>query len=204
MLRTLVVGWIAGGTMIVLLALPSMMKARELNAGTDVPAPRSGASDAGLRRESWSSGDAGIIIPVTGVTAGDLRDSFSQARSGGRVHNAIDIMAPRGTPVVAAVDGPLRKFLASKAGGLTVYQFDTQGERVYYYAHLDRYANGIEEGQFVRQGTVVGYVGTTGNTRGTPHLHFSIGVLPPTKEWWKGESLNPYPLLLASRASSGG
>lgn len=136
-------------------------------------------------------------IPVEGVTAGDLRDSFAEARSGGRIHRAMDILAPHGTPVIASVDGTIRKLFTSKAGGLTIYQFDRDEERTYYYAHLDRYADGLAEGDVVKQGSVIGYVGTSGNTRGTPHLHFSVEILPSTKEWWKGEPINPYPLLTA-------
>jgi murein DD-endopeptidase MepM/ murein hydrolase activator NlpD len=98
--------------------------------------------------------------------------------------------------VIAAVDGTVRKLFTSRAGGLTIYEFDVNEERVYYYAHLESYADGIREGLFVKEGTVIGYVGTSGNAPpGTPHLHFAIGVLTPTKEWWKGEPVNPYPLL---------
>lgn len=136
-----------------------------------------------------------LVIPVAGVNAGDLRDTFSQARGVTRTHRAIDILAPSGTPVVAAIDGTIRKLFNSRAGGVTIYQFDRAEETLYYYAHLERYADGLAEGTFVRQGTVIGYVGVTGNANGTPHLHFSIEELPPTKEWWKGEPLNPYPLL---------
>lgn len=146
--------------------------------------------------------DGEIAIPVAGVTAGDLRDSYEQARGGGRVHHAMDILAPRGTPVVAAVDGTIRKLDTSAAGGLSIYQFDRSEERVYYYAHLDRYVDGIAEGSFVARGSVIGYVGTSGNApAGTPHLHFSVEVLPPSKEWWKGVPVNPYPLLM-TRAST--
>ncbi len=140
-----------------------------------------------------------LLIPVQGMTAQQLRDNFLQPRGGGRIHNAIDIMAPQGTPVIAAVDGKIEKLFYSKAGGVTIYQFDVNRERVYYYAHLDRYAEGIAEGQVVSQGTVIGYVGTTGNTRGTPHLHFAIEVLTAEKRWWKGTPINPYPLLAATR-----
>lgn len=138
---------------------------------------------------------SGLLVPVQGVTASQLRDTFFEARGGGRTHRAMDILAPLGTPVIASVDGTIRKLFISKAGGLTIYQFDRDEGLVYYYAHLDRYADGLAEGSFVPQGTVIGYVGTTGNTMGTPHLHFSIEVLPPTKEWWRGEPVNPYPLL---------
>lgn len=143
-----------------------------------------------------------MLMPVLGITASQLSDTYTQARSGGRVHNAIDILAPRGTPVVAAVDGSIRKLFTSAAGGITIYQFDVREERVYYYAHLDAYAAGLGEGLFVKAGTIIGYVGSTGNApAGTPHLHFAIEVLPPTKEWWKGEPVNPYPLL-TTRASA--
>jgi murein DD-endopeptidase MepM/ murein hydrolase activator NlpD len=136
-------------------------------------------------------------MPVLGVGASELKDTFLESRGGGRMHGALDILAPRGTPVIASVDGTIRKLFTSRAGGLTIYQFDVAEERVYYYAHLDRYADGLREGAFVRQGTVIGYVGTSGNAPiGTPHLHFAVEALPPTKEWWKGEPLNPYPLLV--------
>lgn len=142
-----------------------------------------------------------LIIPVTGVGSNQLKDSFAETRGIGRSHRAIDILAPRGTPVVAAVDGTIRKLFDSRAGGITIYQFDRAEQKVYYYAHLDRYADGLREGAFVAQGTVIGYVGTTGNAPpGTPHLHFAIEVLPPTKEWWKGEPVNPYPLLRSGSA----
>ena len=142
-----------------------------------------------------------VIIPVAGVSAAALRNTFTEPR-GGRIHHAIDIMAERGTPVVAAVDGKIRKLFTSRAGGLTIYQTNRAEERIYYYAHLDRYARGITEGMFVPQGTVIGYVGTTGNAPiGAPHLHFSIEILPPTKEWWKGQAIDPYPILMSGGES---
>jgi murein DD-endopeptidase MepM/ murein hydrolase activator NlpD len=142
-----------------------------------------------------------VMIPVVGVDLSSLHDDYDQPRSGGRTHHALDILAPRGTPVIAAVDGTVRKLFTSNSGGLTIYQFDVKEERVYYYAHLDRYADGLREGQKIAQGTVIGYVGTTGNAPpDTPHLHFSVETLPATKEWWKGVPMNPYPLL-TTRAS---
>jgi murein DD-endopeptidase MepM/ murein hydrolase activator NlpD len=138
---------------------------------------------------------AGVMIPVEGIPADALqRNSFNEHR-GTRTHEALDILAPRGTPVVAAVNGKVRKLFTSAAGGLTIYQYDEREEMVYYYAHLDRYADHIREGVSVRQGEVIGYVGVTGNAGNTPHLHFSISVLSPTKEWWKGTAVDPYPIL---------
>jgi murein DD-endopeptidase MepM/ murein hydrolase activator NlpD len=132
---------------------------------------------------------------VQGVQASQLKSTFNEGRVG-HLHHAIDILAPRGTPVLAAVDGVVRKLFLSQAGGITLYEYDRAGERSYYYAHLDRYADGIREGLTVHRGDVLGYVGTTGNAPpGTPHLHFAIDILPPTKEWWKGEAIDPYPIL---------
>ncbi len=145
-----------------------------------------------------SLGTGEVNIPVAGVTAAALRDNFFDARTG-HVHNAIDIMAPRGTPVLAAVDGTIRKIATSGSGGLTIYEFDRSQELSYDYAHLDRYADGLVEGKAVVRGEVIGYVGSTGNARSNgPHLHFAIERLTPTKEWWKGEPINPYPILMAN------
>jgi murein DD-endopeptidase MepM/ murein hydrolase activator NlpD len=138
-----------------------------------------------------------IVIPVAGVEKAKLRDDFDAIHSG-HPHHAIDILAPRGTPVLAAVDGTIRKLFESPAGGITIYEFDSSGERSYYYAHLDSYAANLVEGMSVRQGDVIGYVGTTGNApANTPHLHFAITILPPDKAWSKGEAIDPYPILLA-------
>jgi murein DD-endopeptidase MepM/ murein hydrolase activator NlpD len=211
MFRTLVIGWLLGGATIVLwsLAAPAaavwrgsdsvagVHAAKAVSAG-NLPAARMGSGRVDSRSVRVPVGE--LLVPVAGVAAEDLHDNYEQPRSGGRTHHAIDILAPRGTPVVAAVDGTIRKLFTSKAGGLTIYQFDPAESRVYYYAHLDSYANGLAEGAVVRQGTVIGYVGTTGNARDTPHLHFSVEDLPPTKEWWKGSPVNPYPLL-TKRAS---
>jgi murein DD-endopeptidase MepM/ murein hydrolase activator NlpD len=142
-----------------------------------------------------ASRDRDLAMPVDGVDRDDLRDTFSEAR-GGRVHEALDILAPRGTPVRAVRDGHIEKLFISKAGGLTIYQFERSNTYVYYYAHLDRYAPGLEEGQEVDKGDVIGYVGSTGNASpDAPHLHFAIFRLTPERQWWKGEPLNPYPLL---------
>ena len=136
----------------------------------------------------------GLMIPVEGVTADHLKSSFNEARGGGfRVHHALDILAPRGTPVHAAVAGTIRKLFVSKAGGITIYQFDPSERFVYYYAHLDHYAAGLHEGQLAAKGEVIGYVGTTGNApANTPHLHFSISKLDDDKRWWKGTPIDPF------------
>ena len=138
----------------------------------------------------------GIAPPLAGMTRSDLLDTFHQKRDG-RMHEAVDIMAPRGTPVHAVVSGTIRKLFTSKAGGLTVYQFDPDGIYCYYYAHLDRYADGLIEGMAVRRGDVIGYVGSTGNASpAAPHLHFAIFLLGPEKRWWEGKAIDPYPILL--------
>ena len=139
---------------------------------------------------------SGLVIPVAGIAPSQLVDTYTQSRAAGRLHEAIDIMAPAGTPVLAAIDGPVAKLFTSKLGGLTIYQFDPDGRRVYYYAHLQGYAPGLAEGQVLKQGQVIGYVGSTGDASPeAPHLHFSVGDLGPEKQWWKSTPVNPYPLL---------
>jgi murein DD-endopeptidase MepM/ murein hydrolase activator NlpD len=136
-----------------------------------------------------------LILPVRGVERSELHDSFSDGR-GGRSHEAIDIMAPRGTPVLAAESGRIEKLFTSKAGGLTIYQFDPSETYSYYYAHLDGYAPTLKEGMTVQRGDVIGYVGSTGNASDdAPHLHFAIFRLTPERQWWKGEPINPFPIL---------
>jgi murein DD-endopeptidase MepM/ murein hydrolase activator NlpD len=139
----------------------------------------------------------GLAVPVEGVRRSDLRDTFTDAREGGaHAHEAIDIMAPRRTPVRAVEDGTIQKLFTSKAGGLTIYEFEPSGTFCYYYAHLDGYAEGLHEGQAVHKGDLIGYVGSTGNASpDAPHLHFSIFRLTPERQWWKGEPIDPYPAL---------
>lgn len=135
-----------------------------------------------------------LLLPVQGVLARDLRDTFADGRDNNqRGHEAIDIHAPRGTPVLAVDDGPIVKLFLSKPGGITIYQFDATGQLAYYYAHLDAYAAGLKEGQNIRRGSVIGYVGSSGNANpDAPHLHFAIFQLGPEKQWWKGTPLNPF------------
>ena len=142
-----------------------------------------GANGAPLRR---------LAVPVEGVRTADLRNTFHEGR-GGRRHEAIDIAAPRGARVLAVDDGKLVKLFTSVPGGLTVYQFDPDERFAYYYAHLDRYADGLREGMRLRRGDVIGYVGTTGNAQpDAPHLHFAVFRLGPEKQWWKGEAVDPF------------
>jgi len=137
-----------------------------------------------------------LLLPVQGIRGNQLQDTFTDARSEGRVHDAIDIMAATGTPVLAVADGTVEKLFDSERGGLTLYQFEPSGRYCYYYAHLDRYAEGIAEKKTIKRGEVIGYVGSTGNANpAAPHLHFEVHLLGPEKQWWKGESINPYPLL---------
>jgi murein DD-endopeptidase MepM/ murein hydrolase activator NlpD len=137
-----------------------------------------------------------LMIPVVGIKKESLTDTFNDARSENRVHNAIDIMAPQGTPVVAAADGEIARFFDSNLGGITIYQFSKDKKFIYYYAHLQKRADGLEEKVFVPQGKVIGYVGDTGNAgAGNFHLHFSISIPSSPQRYWEGENINPFPLL---------
>jgi murein DD-endopeptidase MepM/ murein hydrolase activator NlpD len=133
-----------------------------------------------------------LKVPVDGVDRKDLRNTFTDTR-GSRTHEALDILAPRGTKVRAVEDGRIQKLFTSEAGGLTIYEFDPTQTFAYYYAHLDRYEDGLREGQMVKRGDVIGHVGSTGNASpDAPHLHFAIFRLGSEKQWWKGEPINPY------------
>ena len=141
-----------------------------------------------------------LTLPVQGVSNNQLTDTYTQARAAGTPHEAIDIMAPRGTPVVAVEEGKLAKLFLSKPGGITIYQFDPANEYAYYYAHLDRYADGVSEGATVQKGQLLGYVGSTGNASpDAPHLHFAIFKLGPERQWWRGTPLNPYGIWRAEK-----
>jgi murein DD-endopeptidase MepM/ murein hydrolase activator NlpD len=144
--------------------------------------------------------ERGLVVPVQGVPRTGLQDTYDDARGQGRVHNAIDIMATRGTPVVAVEAGRIAKLFTSKLGGLTIYQYDPTETYCYYYAHLDRYVPGIKEGDQVSRGQVIGYVGSTGDASPDgPHLHFEITRLHADKKWWQGDAINPYPILREGR-----
>lgn len=137
---------------------------------------------------------SGLVVPVAGIARSELRDTYTEPR-GDRIHEAIDILAPRGTPVLSADGGRVLRLHESEAGGLMVYASDPSGRFILLYGHLDRYAEGLADGSPVARGQVIGYVGTTGNARGTPHLHFAVHRGTPAA-WWVGVPLNPYPLLV--------
>jgi murein DD-endopeptidase MepM/ murein hydrolase activator NlpD len=162
------------------------------DASHEIPAP----TPAAPATPSTPGSEGALLLPVQGLSRTDLHDTFTDARSEGRVHDAIDIMATAGTPVLAVADGTVEKLFDSKRGGLTIYQFEPSGRYAYYYAHLQRYADGLAEKQAIKRGQVIGYVGSTGNANpAAPHLHFAIFRLGPERRWWEGEALNPYPVL---------
>ena len=166
---------------------------------TATPVAAAEASDTAPDSASPALGASGLLIPVQGKTRADLVDTFTDARSQGRLHDAIDIMAQAGTPVLAVADGQVEKLFTSERGGLTLYQFEPSGKYAYYYAHLERYTPGLAEKQSIKRGQVIGYVGSTGNANpSAPHLHFAIFVLGPERHWWEGTAINPYPLLSAA------
>jgi murein DD-endopeptidase MepM/ murein hydrolase activator NlpD len=138
-----------------------------------------------------------LTLPVEGIRREELRDNFKEMRGGGtRPHEALDVLAPRHTPVLAVEDGKVARLFLSDAGGITIYQFDPTETYVYYYAHLERYAPGLKEGDRITRGRVIGHVGTTGNApRDTPHLHFAIFKMTNEKKWWQGTAIDPYLIL---------
>jgi peptidoglycan LD-endopeptidase LytH len=169
--------------------------ARTTREAAEAPPATPGSPRPGEPRDAESRAPA-LTVPVAGVAAASLRDSFAEPRSGHR-HEAIDIPAARGTRVIAADDGAIVRLLTSGRGGLSVYQFDPSATYCYYYAHLDGYAPGLREGQTVRRGDTLGYVGSTGNApRHAPHLHFAVSRLGLEKRWSEGTALDPYALLV--------
>ncbi|MEX2583286.1 MAG: M23 family metallopeptidase [Gemmatimonadota bacterium] len=171
---------------------------------SDVVAAPSAADDAPRTdpslstRSEWEALSAELGVPVAGVARSQLRDSYTEAR-GERVHEALDILVARGTPVLSAIDGRLLKLFDSETGGLMVYASDPSERFILLYGHLDGYAEGLEEGMPLLRGQVIGFVGTTGNAAiDTPHLHFGILRGEPRVAWWSGTPVNPYPLLVAS------
>lgn len=162
-----------------------------------VPPPQEEPNSAtALTPSPPPDGSFKLIIPVAGIKPGQLRDTFNEARSEGRNHNAQDIMAPRGAQVLAATNGRIVKLFNSVRGGIAIYQLGSDEKTVLYYAHLERYADGLSEGRVANQGEVIGYVGDTGNAgTGNYHLHFAMWTVADPKRYWDGVNINPYPLL---------
>ena len=187
--RTAVGGMLTGATLFAtLVALQFLVRERPAPEIAEPPALAPVPPPADLVARD-------LVFPVRGVDPRTLVDTFADPRPGERVHNAVDIMAPRGTPVLAVADGTVRQLGTAGAGGIAVYQVDAEEKYAFYYAHLDRLADGVEEGRAVRAGDVIGYVGTTGNApRGTPHLHFAVYALGDTPRRWGGRPINPVPL----------
>ena len=145
---------------------------------------------------------SGLALPVVGIKPDQLTDTFDAARSQGRRHDAIDIMADEGTPVIAASDGTIEKLFNSVRGGTTIYERSPDQKWIYYYAHLSAYAPGLHEGEQVKRGQVIGRVGHTGDASAAgPHLHFAVNSMAPGERWWNGTPINPYPLLAGKKAS---
>jgi peptidoglycan LD-endopeptidase LytH len=149
---------------------------------------------------SNANSNTNLLIPVQGVRADQLRDTYDDARAEGRVHNAIDIIAAHDTPVVAAADGTIVRLFQSDKGGTTIYVRGTDDHTIYYYAHLDHYADGVTENKSIRRGELLAYVGDTGNAgAGNYHLHFAIWTVDDPRRFWNGNDINPYPLLTGKR-----
>jgi murein DD-endopeptidase MepM/ murein hydrolase activator NlpD len=203
-------------SLVLLLALVTSGCARHVYSAPApgaAPAPRvvlagstAGAPDAATSVSSAEAVDyllaRGIFIPVAGATLSQLHDTYDEGRDGGRVHRALDIMAPRGTPVLSADSGRILRISVSSLGGNTIYATDPLGRVVYYYAHLDGYQPGLAQGALVARGDTLGFVGTTGNApKDTPHLHFQVMRMPPDGRYWDGDPINPYPLILLTHDS---
>lgn len=156
------------------------------------------------RDEIGREREAGLTIPVAGVRTEELKDTYGAARSGGRSHKGIDIFADRGTGVLAAAAGVVVNRDSNGVGGLSLYQRGQDGRTIYYYAHLDGIRAGLKVGDLVRAGDTLGYVGSTGNVSGSPHLHFAVFVVDHPNRWWRGRDLNPYDLLTDSLSAGGG
>jgi peptidoglycan LD-endopeptidase LytH len=180
---------------------PSNTNANSNASSSATPAPTPPATNtaepsATAPPQSLPPSASGLLLPVVGVRPDELRDTYNEARSEGRVHDAIDIMAACGTTVVAAADGTIVKLFQSERGGTTIYQRSTDDKLIYYYAHLKSYAERLTENQFVHRGDTIAYVGDTGNAGpGNCHLHFAIWLITDPKHYWDGQNINPYPLL---------
>ena len=187
--RTAGMGMMAGAALFVAVAALHFLAARRGPEGPPIVAPELAAPPPPdlMARD--------LVFPVRGIDPASVADTFTAPRGASRIHNAVDIMAPRGTPVVAVADGTVEQTGTGGAGGIAVYQRDATGRYAYYYAHLDKLAEGVEAGRPVRAGDVLGYVGTTGNAPpGAPHLHFAIYAVADRTRRWGGRPINPFPL----------
>ena len=194
---------------LLLLAVGYVVWVIALNLGGDsgpapAPAPAPAPREAGAPSPNRPAANVklpptgSLVIPVAGVRAEQLVDTFDDARGEGRVHDAIDIIAPQGAPVIAAAAGTVEKLFESKLGGTTIYIRRNGGQWIDYYAHLDAYAPGLAEEQKISQGQMIGSVGSTGDASPeAPHLHYAISLMAPGEGWWQGLAVNPYPLLKA-------
>ncbi|HEY3287821.1 MAG TPA: M23 family metallopeptidase [Gemmatimonadaceae bacterium] len=146
-----------------------------------------------------------LMVPVDGIRPEQVSDTYWQVRDGGaRTHQAVDILAKRGTPVLSADSGTVLRLTRNTLGGITIYSIDSERRFVFYYAHLDRYADGLFEGKPIAQGEVIGYVGTTGNApKNTPHLHFQVMRYVDARTWWNGPPLDPRPFLVQAGVRGG-
>ena len=181
---------------------PAFANNGKVEASGDIATVRPQGGPPVALAQSLEVGPAGLAIPVVGVKANQLVDTFDAARSQGRRHDAIDIMSAEGTPVIAAADGTIEKLFNSVRGGLTIYERSNDQRWIYYYAHLSAYAPGLAEGQHVKQGQIIARVGHTGDASAAgPHLHFAINQMAPGERWWNGTPINPYPLLAGKKAN---
>lgn len=204
---SIVASWFFGRRSVVITTTPAptvVVPSPSLPAATATPfvtppSPATSPSPSSTATAAEAAAVPSLIIPVANTQIRQLRDTFTEARGEGRTHDAIDIMAASGTPVLAAADGRIARFFNSDRGGITIYQQAGDGKVIFYYAHLARYADGLQEGQQVRQGQVIGYVGDTGNAgAGNYHLHFAIWLVTDPKRYWDGVNVNPYPLLVGA------
>ena len=165
------------------------IKATPFKPSDLLPKPEEYANDIAVLKQR------GLIFPLQGMARESMKKSFGDPRGGSRLHEGVDILAPRNTPVLAIEDGEIARLWKSGFGGITIYQFDPTNTYVYYYAHLEKYASNLKEGQSVHKGQVIGYVGTSGNAPpDTPHLHFAIYRAVAPGRWYHGRPLDPYPI----------
>jgi murein DD-endopeptidase MepM/ murein hydrolase activator NlpD len=177
----------------VMAATPRSSRTASKDASAETPAPSARTAATVGTTGGVSTSNGHLRVPIDGIDIESFKGGFAERRGGDRPHEAVDVLSPRNTPVHAVENGTIAKLFYSKAGGLTIYQFDPSSRFCYYYAHLERYADGLHDGQTITQGEVIGYVGTSGNApANTPHLHFAVFELKGDRKWWQGTALDPY------------